>query len=108
MKILGFTLSKVELSVFKIYLEENLTPSEADNYFKMFSSELEKVQTFFNEVTRQDKHLWFRPWLAESISLRAPMIHPLNLIQIISLERENAALLRETVTGIASGMMTTG
>jgi phosphoenolpyruvate carboxylase len=108
MKILGFTLSKVELSVFKLYLEENLTPSEAEYYCKIFSRELEKVQTFFNEVTRQDKHLWFRPWLAESISLRAPMIHPLNLIQIISLERKNAVLLRETVTGIASGMMTTG
>jgi len=89
-------------------LEENLTPSEAEYYCKIFSSELEKVQTFFNEVTRQDKHLWFRPWLAESISLRAPMIHPLNLIQIVSLERKNAVLLRETVTGIASGMMTTG
>ena len=50
MKILGFTLSKVELSVFKIYLEENLTLSEADNYFKMFSSELEKGSSNFSSM----------------------------------------------------------
>jgi phosphoenolpyruvate carboxylase len=108
MKILGFTLSKVELSVFKLYIEENFSQSEAKYYYELFSTEFEKVKVFFDEVTRQDQLLWFRPWLSESISLRAPMIHPLNLIQIISLERKNAVLLRETVTGIASGMMTTG
>ncbi|TNF02659.1 MAG: phosphoenolpyruvate carboxylase, partial [Deltaproteobacteria bacterium] len=90
------------------YIEENFSQSEAKYYYELFSTEFEKVKVFFDEVTRQDQLLWFRPWLSESISLRAPMIHPLNLIQIISLERKNAVLLRETVTGIASGMMTTG
>lgn len=108
MKILGFTLRKVELSVFKLYLEENLEKKEAEEYYKVFSEEFKKTQEFFFEVTRQESYLWFRPWLADSISLRAPMIHPLNLIQLISLERKNPLLLRETVTGIASGMMTTG
>lgn len=108
MKILGFTLKKVELGVFKIYLEENLEKKEAKAYYQRFEEEFNKTKDFFHEVTRQRNFVWFRPWLAESISLRAPMIHPLNLIQLISLERNNPALLRETVTGIASGMMTTG
>jgi phosphoenolpyruvate carboxylase len=54
-----------------------------------------------------------RPWLAESIFYRAPMIHPLNLLQIGTLSRprpgpDDLRLLRETVTGIAAGMLTTG
>jgi phosphoenolpyruvate carboxylase len=54
-----------------------------------------------------------RPWLEESIRYRAPMIHPLNLLQIELLARpewseEEVRLFRETVTGIAAGMLTTG
>ena len=54
-----------------------------------------------------------RPWLEESIRYRAPMIHPLNLIQIDLLEESEwseaeVRLFRETVTGIAAGMLTTG
>ena len=52
-------------------------------------------------------------WLEESIRYRAPMIHPLNLLQIELLARpewdeSEAELFRETVTGIAAGMLTTG
>jgi phosphoenolpyruvate carboxylase len=54
-----------------------------------------------------------RPWLEESIRYRAPMIHPLNLLQIELLARpewseDEVRLFRETVTGIAAGMLTTG
>ncbi len=54
-----------------------------------------------------------RPWLEESIRYRAPMIHPLNLLQIALLAKPDwseaeTALFRETVTGIAAGMLTTG
>jgi phosphoenolpyruvate carboxylase len=54
-----------------------------------------------------------RGWLAESIHYRAPMIHPLNLIQIEILTHPRLThaqelLFRETVTGIAAGMLTTG
>jgi phosphoenolpyruvate carboxylase len=54
-----------------------------------------------------------RPWLEESIRYRAPMIHPLNLLQIELLAKPEwndaeARLFRETVTGIAAGMLTTG
>lgn len=108
MKILGFTLAKVELSVFRLYLEENLEPKEAEVIFSQFKNEFERTKTFFHEVTREQNLLWFRPWLEESVRLRAPMIHPLNLIQLISLKERDSQLLRVTVTGIASGMMTTG
>ena len=52
-------------------------------------------------------------WLRESIFYRAPMIHPLNLIQIEALTHRRLSadqefLFRETVTGIAAGMLTTG
>ena len=40
--------------------------------------------------------------------MRSPMIHPLNLIQLIAIERKNYPLLRKTVTGVACGMLTTG
>ena len=54
-----------------------------------------------------------REWLKESIYLRSPMIHPLNLLQIQTLKRKRLTpqeelLFRETVTGIAAGMLTTG
>jgi phosphoenolpyruvate carboxylase len=58
--------------------------------------------------------LFDRRWLLESIHYRAPMIHPLNLLQIDALARSNRPragddeLFRETVTGIAAGMLTTG
>lgn len=54
-----------------------------------------------------------RAWLKESIRLRAPMIHPLNLLQIelLASGKDDAAareLFRETVTGVSAGMLTTG
>lgn len=54
-----------------------------------------------------------RRWLQESIRYRTPMIHPLNLIQIEVLTHRRLGsarelLFRETVTGIAAGMLTTG
>ena len=52
-------------------------------------------------------------WLKESIYYRAPMLHPLNLLQLQALRSprwtpETERLFRETVTGIAAGMLTTG
>ncbi len=49
-----------------------------------------------------------RPWLEESIHLRSPHIHILNLLQILAIEDHDEALLRETLVGIACGMLTTG
>jgi phosphoenolpyruvate carboxylase len=36
------------------------------------------------------------------------MIHPLNLLQVLAIQSKDFNLLRYTVTGISSGMLTTG
>lgn len=107
-KVLGFTLRKVELSIFKLYLDQSLSKEESQEVYSDFLDEYNKTLDCFHYITGQDDLLWFRPWLSQSIYFRSSMIHPLNLIQLIALEREDENLLRETVTGIACGMMTTG
>jgi phosphoenolpyruvate carboxylase len=108
-KALGFTLAKVELPVWKIYLQQSsLTPEEQDEIFSQMQAELEKTRAFFHQLTGEKELLWFRPWLGESILLRSSMIHPLNLLQVSAKKRKRLPLLRLTVTGISSGMLTTG
>ncbi|MFS4460770.1 phosphoenolpyruvate carboxylase [Bdellovibrio sp. HCB2-146] len=108
-KALGFTLAKIEIEVFRMYLfKSNLTSQQQSEIFKAFQDEFEKTKKCFHEITDEKELLWYRPWLAESIRLRSPMIHPLNLLQIIAMEEKDLALLRVTVTGVSSGMQTTG
>lgn len=108
-KNLGFTLSKVELGVWKFHLSHSrLSETEKKMWNDKIESELLLVQKFFKDVMGHQNYTWFNPRLGESIYFRSSMIHPLNVIQKISLERNDRILLRETVTGIASGMLTTG
>lgn len=108
-KVLGFTLSKVELPIWRIYLESStLTQDQVKKVYSEFRRELSLTHDFVEALSGEKDRLWFRPWLAESILHRSSMVHPLNLIQLEALERENLRLLRETVTGISCGMMTTG
>ncbi len=109
-KQLGFTLAKVELPIWKIYLTELAGTNKdfAQSSYELFSTEYNKAVTFFQEITGETNFLWFRPWMKESIDLRAPMIHPINLIQILAMKSSDNDLLRKSVTGIACGMMTTG
>ncbi len=107
--LMGFTLAKVELKVFKAYLDA----SEMDQklklkMYKWVGTEYKLSVKAFQALSGKKDFLWLRPWLGESIRWRSPMIHPLNLLQIAALKNGEAVLLRETVTGIASGMMTTG
>lgn len=108
LKVLGFTLSKVELGVFKFLLFQKLPPKVAKSRFEHLEQEYNKAKKCLLTLTRQDKVLWFQPWLAESIKFRSSMIHPLNIIQVIAIDRSNEKLLKETVTAISCGMMTTG
>ena len=109
MKALGFTLAKIELGVWRMYLEKStLAPAQTKKAFNEFETELALTRSFFKDVTEQENLLWFRPWLGESIHLRSAMIHPLNLLQIIAEREKDVHLLRTTVTGISSGMLTTG
>ena len=109
MKVLGFTLSKVELPIFKLYLENSDLPEALkEKVFKEFQSEYKEAVAFVRAMTGEKDLLWYRPWLADSIKMRSPMIHPLNILQIIAFQERDMALLRKTVAGISSGMMTTG
>lgn len=105
LKQLAFSLAKVELSVWSIQLKV-LANEEAE--FEEWDTEFCKTLKAFLEITGETNLLWFRPWLGESIYLRSALIYPLNLIQIIAIQRKDKKLLRATVTGIASGMLTTG
>lgn len=107
-KILGFTLRKVELPIFEMYLSAHHDSKTACSILEDFKTEYDKALKCFHWVTGETELLWFRPWLSQSIYYRSSMIHPLNLIQIEALKRKDENLLRETVTGIACGMMTTG
>lgn len=108
-KNFGFTAARIELGVWNFHLlHSGLDQDQKDFWKKKITEELELSLKFFREISGQDNLTWFRPWLSESIYFRSSMIHPLNVIQKIALEREEHILLRETVTGIACGMLTTG
>ncbi len=108
-KALGFTLAKMELGIWRMYLEKShLTADEARQAYQAFESEWKRTQKFFKQVSGQKSFTWEKPWLGESIQLRSPMIHPLNLLQILAQKDHDVELLRVTATGISSGMLTTG
>lgn len=108
-KNLGFTFAKVELGVWDFHVEHShLEAEEKEFWRKEIDSEFKKSVKFFKEITDDQDFTWFRPVLGESIIFRSSMIHPLNVIQKLALERKDHVLLRETVTGIACGMLTTG
>ncbi len=109
LKHLGFTLEKIRISVWHFLIEKsNLSESDKARWIKEFYAELDLTEKFFFEVSGGKDHLWFRPWLKESIYFRSSMIHPLNVIQRIAIEKSYQSLLRTTVAGISSGMLTTG
>jgi phosphoenolpyruvate carboxylase len=108
-KALGFTLAKVILPVWKLYLQESgIEPMQIHALYASFENEYRLALEFVRFMSGQEDPVWFRPWLGASIRLRSPMIHPLNLLQIIALEKRDFRLFRYTVTGVASGMLTTG
>jgi phosphoenolpyruvate carboxylase len=107
--LLGFTLSKVELAPWKLYLEKSgLSKETVAEVEGAFQDELRATIGFYSAMTGKESLLFFRPWLEESIYLRTKMIHPLNVLQLLALENDDSTLLRMTVSGIASGMLTTG
>lgn len=108
-KLLGFTLSKVELDVFALYVRDSkLEPAIAAEIERSFRQEYRLCLKCVREISGESNLLWYRRWLNQSIDLRSPLIHPLNVLQIIALENKDIPLLREAATGIACGMLTTG
>ncbi len=108
-RALGYTLAKVRLSLWRVYLDESgLEESHADQTYEKFCEEFDGAIEFATSILGSKSLVSWRPWLEESIHLRSPMIHPLNLMQILAMKDRDEALLRVTVTGISSGMMATG
>ena len=109
MRNLGFTLARIEMGVWEFHLSHSSLDEEQKNLWKeKIRKEYDLSVKFFKAVTEVKDFTWFQPRLGESIYFRSSMIHPLNVIQKLSLERNDHVLLRETVTGIACGMLTTG
>jgi len=113
-KALGFTLAKVELTVFEVQARRWLSRPGGGEHadrrllLETMAREYRLACEFVLTVSANRSLLWFRPWLGTSIRLRSPMIHPLNLLQVLAMEERDTRLMRETVTGISCGMMTTG
>lgn len=107
--LMGFTLAKVSLGVWRTYLERaELSKDIQQSVYELVVHEYNQTVSCIKDLSGSDELLWYRPWLGVSISLRNPLIHPLNALQLVALKNQDHKLLRETVTGIASGMMTTG
>ena len=90
-----------------------LSEEGLDTIAKSMARERKDALDLAQSSTRDGALLSYRPWLRESIHLRAPMIHPLNLLQLEVLTKQRLGKaeelpFRETVTGIAAGMLTTG
>jgi phosphoenolpyruvate carboxylase len=108
-KALGFTLAKVEMPIWETYVRQSgLDPRKQEEHLAAFRTELAGALAMVRYISGSKNLLWFKPWLGESIRLRAPMIHPLNLLQLLAIQSNDHALFRTTATGISSGMMTTG
>lgn len=104
-RALAYTLAKIEMPVFHLYVERSrLSALEKEKALELLLDEEALARRFLREIGKVES----RPWLFESISLRSPMIHPLNLLQLVALEKDEPDLLRLTVTGIANGMVSTG
>jgi phosphoenolpyruvate carboxylase len=108
-KLLGFTLSKVDLPIWFMYLRHSTLPNKlVVETMVEFEEEFQSACDFVYAMSGYRHLMWFRPWLKQSIALRASMINPLNLLQLIAIKNNDIFLIRETATGIASGMLTTG
>lgn len=102
-KTLSFTLAKVELDIWELYFKD-----QNKDLLTKVRKELQLTTQFLEDITQEKRQLWFRPWLGESIKLRSAHIHILNMLQVHAMNENNEALLKETLVGIACGMLTTG
>lgn len=111
-RLLSFTLAKSEPALWRRY-RRVLAAEIPNEVLTELEVDYEAARDLACKAIGADTLLPERPWLKESIRYRAPMIHPLNLLQIELLARPawseaETELFRETVTGIAAGMLTTG
>lgn len=111
-RLLGFSLAKSEPLVWEAYARR-LSAGKGGPALDRLARDMAGARAFVDAAGGGKGLLWDRPWLMESIRYRAPMIHPLNLLQIEVLakrrwSRRDELLFRETVTGVSAGVLTTG
>ena len=111
LRLLNFTMAKTEPAIWREYVKA--LAGGSSRLARSLEQEWTDAVDLARQVSPGKALLSDRRWLQESIYYRAPMIHPLNLVQIevLSHSRMSTArelLFRETVTGIAAGMLTTG
>ena len=111
-RLLSFTMAKTAPALWRRY-RRALAPGAPEALVDGLEEDFAAAAELARRAPGADRLLPERRWLAESIRYRAPMIHPLNLLQVELLGRDDwdeaeAGLFRETVTGIAAGMLTTG
>lgn len=106
-KTTGFTLAKIELGIWRCYVHAR-HGKNSEEIVKMVDAEFKRSLKFFRDVSQSKQLIPHRPWLEESVRLRSPYIHILNLLQILAMQRNDEKLLKETLVGIACGMLTTG
>jgi phosphoenolpyruvate carboxylase len=111
-RLLSFTMAKTEPALWRRY-RRALADNVPAGLIEELTADYEAALDLALQARGSDTLLPDRPWLQESIRYRAPMIHPLNLLQIELLAKAEwneaeVQLFRETVTGIAAGMLTTG
>jgi phosphoenolpyruvate carboxylase len=112
LRLLAFTVAKTEPELWRSY-HTALAPDSANELVERLARNLEAAHGLAQPNCDDAGLLPDRPWLEESIRYRAAMIHPLNLLQIGLLgqptwSHDDERLFRETITGIAAGMLTTG
>jgi len=112
LRLLGFTLAKTEPRIWAEYAEV-LAPDAPKALLRRLEREHADAVDLARRASPDGTLLPDRPWLLESITYRAPMIHPLNLLQVDVLAKPRLGkadelLFRESVTGVAAGMLTTG
>ena len=116
-RLLSFTLAKTAPAIWRRYQRQLAGAGRHDATRRDLSDQLDRDYEAALDLAYRavdaDTLLPERPWLEESIAYRAPMVHPLNLLQIELLaepewSERQVELFRETVTGIAAGMLTTG
>jgi phosphoenolpyruvate carboxylase len=116
-KLMGFSLAKGDRAVFTLFADALLADHPALQPIKEeLLAEEKRVAEMVTVLSGEDNHLWFRPWLAESILLRGSTIHPLSALEITALRNRrrqvqkpyNDELLRISIAGVSVGMLTTG
>ncbi|MCP5102776.1 MAG: phosphoenolpyruvate carboxylase [bacterium] len=121
-KLMGFSLAKGDRAVFSFFADA-LAAAGGDAGVpgleavkELLLAEEKRVADMVTVLSGREDHLWFRPWLAESILLRGSTIHPLSVIEVSALRNRrrkierphNDELLRIAIAGTAVGMLTTG